>query len=78
MTTQIKIGAGGTFANVTLGPQGEALDSDAQLATLNPDDLPQALEAVNEWRNAASAGDTAGQALAQAEANAVNVFIQEV
>jgi hypothetical protein len=78
VTTQIKIGSGGTFANVALSAQGEVLDSDTQLATLNSDDLPVAMEAIGEWRNAAAAGSTEGQALAQANANSVNVFIQEI
>jgi hypothetical protein len=78
VTTQIKIGAGGTFANVVLAGQGEISNADPQLATLNPDDLPVALEAVGSWRDAAATGETAGQALAQAQANSVNVFIQEV
>lgn len=78
MTTQIKIGVGGTFANVALTAQNEISDADAQLVTLNADDLPVAIEAISEWRNAAANGNTEGQALAQADANSVNVFIQEV
>ena len=78
MTTQIKIGAGGSFANVTLTAGGEISDADAQLVTLNADDLPVALEAIGSWRTAASEGNQQGQALAQAQANSVNVFIQEV
>jgi len=78
VTTQIKIGAGGTFANVTLTGQGEISNTDAQLVTLNADDLPVALEAIGSWRDAAGEGNTNGQALAQAQANSVNVFIQEV
>jgi hypothetical protein len=78
VTTQVKIGAGGSWANVSLSANGEVQDSDPTLATLNADDLPVALEAVAEWRNAAAAGSTEGQSLAQADANAVNVFIQEI
>jgi hypothetical protein len=78
MTTQVKIGAGGSWANITLTAQGEISTADATLAGLNADDLVVALEAVAAWRNAAAFGQTEGQALAQADANSVNVFIQEV
>jgi hypothetical protein len=78
VTTQVKIGAGGSWANITLTAQGEIVTSDATLAGLNADDLPVALEAVGAWRDAAAQGSTEGQALAQAQANSVNVFIQEV
>ena len=78
MTTQIKIGAGGSFANVLLTAQGEISDADTQLASLNADVLPVALEAIGSWRDAAANGSTEGQALAQAQANSVGVFIQEV
>ena len=78
MTTQVKIGAGGTWANVQLTAQGEVRTDDATLAGISASDLPVALEAVNAWRTAAANGSTEGQALAQADANSVNVFIQEV
>jgi hypothetical protein len=78
MTTQVKIGAGGSWASVTLTAQGEISTADATLSALNADDQAVALEAVGAWRNAAANGNTEGQALAQADANSVNVFIQEI
>jgi hypothetical protein len=78
VTTQIKIGAGGSFANVLLTSGGEPSTADTQLASLNADVLPVALEAIGSWRTAAGEGNQTGQILAQAQANSVNVFIQEV